>query len=192
MQTLKDRQNLHKFLERKAELAVRGEESAQKIVPEAEAEMEIRIWEKRNSDNALCETHQELESQRLQLQQANQWADQAQREKINLRGELEKRSRLNRENRAKDYPPTVSQLFTQIQDLQKRVNSLSDAILGRRAALESPTFPVNRPFRVPEQSLAIFWITRNMGTSGNVFERPAREGPSALLENSKKLASSRG
>ena len=64
--------------------------------------MEIRNWEKINSDIALLETHQELESQRLQLQQANQWADQAQREKINLSGQLETRNRLFRENRAKD------------------------------------------------------------------------------------------
>ena len=88
VQTLKDRQNLHKLLERKAELVVRREKSAQKRLSEAEADMEIRSWEKTNSDIALYETHQELESQRLQLQQANQWADQ-QREKINLCGELE-------------------------------------------------------------------------------------------------------
>ena len=45
--------------------------------------MKVSNWEKRNSDIALCDTHQELESQRLQLQQASQWADQAQRAKIN-------------------------------------------------------------------------------------------------------------
>ena len=55
---------------------------------------EIRNWEKRNSDIALFETHQELESQRLQVQQANQWADQAQRDQISLCVELEMRSRL--------------------------------------------------------------------------------------------------
>ena len=38
-QTLKDGQNLHKFLERTAELACRGEISAQKRLSEAEAEM---------------------------------------------------------------------------------------------------------------------------------------------------------
>ena len=63
--------------------------------------MKIRNWEKRNSDIALYETHQELESQRLQLQQANQWAEQAQREKISLYGELEIWNRLFRENQAK-------------------------------------------------------------------------------------------
>ena len=48
----------------------------------AEAEMDIRIWEQRNADIALHETNRELESQRLELYQANQWTDQAQREKI--------------------------------------------------------------------------------------------------------------
>ena len=39
-------------------------------------------WEKRNSDIALFEINQEFESQRLQLQQANQWADQSQRDNV--------------------------------------------------------------------------------------------------------------
>ena len=55
-----------------------------------EADMDIRNCEQRNADIALCETNRELESQRLELNQANQWADQGQREKINLFGELEK------------------------------------------------------------------------------------------------------
>ena len=63
-----ERRNLHVYLEQKAELASRGEEAAQKILSKAEADMEIRNWEKRNSDIALYETKQELESQRLQLQ----------------------------------------------------------------------------------------------------------------------------
>ena len=90
VQTLLDRQNLHEFLERKAESARRGESAAQKRLPEAEADLEIRRWEQKNSEIApFHESHRELESQRLQLQQANQWADQAQREMINLCGELE-------------------------------------------------------------------------------------------------------
>ena len=36
------------------------------------------------------------------LKQASQWADQAQREKISLHGEVELRSRLFRENQGKD------------------------------------------------------------------------------------------
>ena len=86
VQTLKDRQNIHKFLQRKAELAVRGEKLAQQRFFEVEADVEVKHWERRNSDIALYEINQEFESQRLQLQQANRWADQAQKEKISLCG----------------------------------------------------------------------------------------------------------
>ena len=51
---------------------------------------------------ALCEVNQEFESQRFQLQQANRLADQAQRDKISLYGELELRNRLFQESQAKD------------------------------------------------------------------------------------------
>ena len=79
MQSLTDRQNLHKILERKAELAVEGEKLAQPRLDEAEAEVEIKNSEKRDSDIALYEINQEFASQRLQLRAANQWADQAQK-----------------------------------------------------------------------------------------------------------------
>ena len=62
---------------------MRGEKLVQ-LRFEAEVEVKIRNREKRNSDMGLCETHQELESKRLQLQQANQRTDQAQREKIKI------------------------------------------------------------------------------------------------------------
>ena len=91
--TLKDRENLHNFLERKAEFDVRGE---------AEADLEVKHWENRNSDIALYEIDQEFESQRLQLHQANQWADQAERDEKSLEGELEMRNRLSRQNQAKN------------------------------------------------------------------------------------------
>ena len=68
--SLRDRQNLHQFLELKAELAVKS------------------------ADISFHEINQKFESQRLQLHQANQWADQAQRDKISLYGELELRNRL--------------------------------------------------------------------------------------------------
>ena len=45
VQTLKDRQNLDKFLERKAELVVRGEKSAQKRLSEAEAQTAANQWD---------------------------------------------------------------------------------------------------------------------------------------------------
>ena len=52
----------------------------------------------------LDETSRELESQRLELHQANQWADQAQREKSNLCGELELKKRLFPEKSRKKLP----------------------------------------------------------------------------------------
>ena len=50
---MSDWQNLHEFLERKAELAVQGEIAAQKRLSEAEADMEIRRWEQTNSEVAF-------------------------------------------------------------------------------------------------------------------------------------------
>ena len=67
VQTLKDGQNFHNIFERR--------KSSQKKISEPEADMEVRNWEKRKSDISLYEINQELESHRLQLQQANQWAD---------------------------------------------------------------------------------------------------------------------
>ena len=84
--SLKDRKK-QKILERKADLAVprRGGVAQQKKY-EAEAEVEARNWEKRNSDIAFREIHQEFGTQRFQLHQASRWADQAQRDKISLHG----------------------------------------------------------------------------------------------------------
>ena len=65
VQTLSDRQNLHRNQERKAGSAVRRESAAQKRLSEAEADLEIRRWEQKNSEIALYESHRELESQRL-------------------------------------------------------------------------------------------------------------------------------
>ena len=62
-----ERRNLHAYLEQKAGLAVQGGSAAQRRLSEAEADMDIRNWEQRNSDVALHETNRELESQRLEL-----------------------------------------------------------------------------------------------------------------------------
>ena len=62
VQTLKVRQNLNKFLERKAELVARGGKLAQQRLYEAEEDAEVKHWEKRNSDIALLEINQEFES----------------------------------------------------------------------------------------------------------------------------------
>ena len=102
VQTLIKRRNLHVYLEQKAVLAVQRECAAQRRQSEAETDMDIRNWEQRNSDIAICKTNRELESQRLELYQVNQWADKAQREKINLCGELEMRNRLLQQSRARN------------------------------------------------------------------------------------------
>ena len=81
VQTLSERKKLHVHLEQQAQLVVQGECAAQRRLSEAEAEMYIGYWHQRNSDIALYETNRELEFQRLELYQANPWADHAQREK---------------------------------------------------------------------------------------------------------------
>ena len=137
-------ENLHKLLERKVDLAVRGERLAQHKLYEAEAEVEARGWGKRSCDIARPEINQEFESQRFQLYQASPWADQA------------------------------------------------DSSSG--ASHEPSPLTVPSPRGVPSLDSGLPHDTRNvLGTSGNVSESPAREGPpSALFENSKNLASSRG
>ena len=77
------------FLERQAHTAILGENAAQRKLTEAESDMEIKVWERRNSEFVLYESQRELASQRHQLRQASQWPDQAQRERISLCGELE-------------------------------------------------------------------------------------------------------
>ena len=78
-------------------MAIQGESAAQRRLSDGEANLEIRRWEHRKSEFGLYETHRKLESLRMELHLANQWADQAQREKINLCGELIMRNRLQYE-----------------------------------------------------------------------------------------------
>ena len=75
---------------------------AQQRIYEAEADVEVKYWENINSDIVLYEVTQEFEYQRLHLHQACRWADQAQRDKICLYGELEFRNRLFQEDHARD------------------------------------------------------------------------------------------
>ena len=96
--TLIDRQNLHEFLERQAQTTVLGEQNSQRKLTEAESDMENKEWERRNSEFALYESQCEPESQRQQLRQASQWAEQALRERISLCGEFELKNRLHQES----------------------------------------------------------------------------------------------
>ena len=79
-----DERDLREHLERRAQQAVLGKNSAQRKFLSAEYDMEIQNLERRNSEYAVIESQRELESQRRHLLEANQWADQAQRERIHL------------------------------------------------------------------------------------------------------------
>ena len=99
-------------------------------------------------------------------------------------------------------PTTVSQLLTQIQNLQNKANSFSDATDfhdPETASSSGATHVLSQPSSAPSPRGTPChdsgWPldTRNsMGTSGNVFASlPARDGPSsALFENSRNVASS--
>ena len=176
--------------------------------------MEIRNWEKRNSDFALLMRYVKNSNPNdySYNRRINGLIRLTERRQI-LCGELEMRNGLLRENRAKDCqeieelrricceetdrarraridkvsmqqgrnPTTVSQLLTQIQDLQNKVNSLSDArefydpeTASSPGASHVPsqrlTIPSPRTMPCRESGLPL--DTRNiMGTSGNVFER---------------------
>ena len=65
--------------------------------------MDIQNSERRNSEFALLESQRTLESRRRQVLKANQWADQAQRERIHLCSILETKDQLHKESYARNY-----------------------------------------------------------------------------------------
>ena len=82
-----DERDLREDLERRAQQAILGGNSARRELYSTEYNVEIRNLERRNSEYALFVSQRKLESQRLQLLEANQWTDQAQRERTHLCGE---------------------------------------------------------------------------------------------------------
>ena len=81
VQTLSERTNLHVYLEQKADLAVQGGCTAQRRLCEAEADMDKKILgTKKFGYGSPCNQPRT----RISKIGAIQWADQAQREKINL------------------------------------------------------------------------------------------------------------
>ena len=92
---------------------------AQQRSYEAEAEVEPRNWEKRNSVIAFQEINQEFVSQRFQLHQTSRWADQAHRDKISLYGDLELTNRVFEENHARD----CQQIGELVENLLRRNRS---------------------------------------------------------------------
>ena len=99
---LSQQRDIHDFLEMKADHAFQGEFAAQTRLTEAQAELDGREWERRHADLALYETGRQLESQRMELYEANQLSDQAQREKSWLCEESDLRNRACHEDRARN------------------------------------------------------------------------------------------
>ena len=142
-----------------------------------------RQWEQRDSEIALHESHRELECQRLQLCQANTWADNAHREGVVLCGELERRNNLFQEDSTKHcreiaelqsstsengwivHDATEESSYSEsalwLKSKSCRIKCFLDRRQGfsrswnKRAAPESHTLPViAREFRVPEICVA--------------------------------------
>ena len=65
-------------LKGKLKLPLKEKNEARRRLSDAEADLETRKWEQRKSEFASSETHQQHESQRRELLQASQWADQSQ------------------------------------------------------------------------------------------------------------------
>ena len=86
--------------------------------------MEILNSERRNSEYALFESQQEIESQRRQLLKANQWAEQAQRERIHLCGELEMKDHLHQESCARNR--------REIEELKRRCYKEENEVTRRK------------------------------------------------------------
>ena len=166
-------EKLHGFLEQKAELAVQGGCAAQKRLSQPGAEMDTRNWEQRNDDIALCETNWELESQRLELYQANQWADQAQREKMNLCEELEMRNRLFQECRARNCQ--------EVKDLTKYLCNRGDSeTASSSGASHGPSQPLNilspremlsRDSGLPLDTRNFFWVLQETFLKAYLLEK---------------------
>ena len=89
--------DLRKHLERRAQQAILGENSVQRKLYSTEYKMEIQNLERRNSELALFESQRELGPQRCLLLEANQYADQAQRERIQSCSRLEMQDHLHQE-----------------------------------------------------------------------------------------------
>ena len=93
--------DLREHLERRAQQAITGENPIQRTPYLIEHKTETQNSERRNSEYALFESQRELESQRRQLLKANQWADQAQRERVHLCSRLGMKDHLHEESYAR-------------------------------------------------------------------------------------------
>ena len=86
--------------------------------------MEIQSLERRNSEYALFESQRKLDSQKQQLLMANHWADEAQRERIQLCSELGTKSHLHKE--------CYARVCQEIEELKRRCNHEENAAKERK------------------------------------------------------------
>ena len=142
-QSMRDRENLHKILEREAESSIQGENEAQKNYQRLKLMWKLERWEQRSSEIALHESYRELETQRLQLLQANIW-DNAQSERVSLCGELGMRNKLFQESHTKDCQ--------EIEELRRRCCEESDR--ARQAKLDELSMMQQRDPQTVSQLLA--------------------------------------
>ena len=213
--------NLQTTLDPKVDSAVRGERMAQPKLYEADAEVEAGNWHRFSWDQS-----------RIWISTISAtWADQAQRTKSacmenwnwqidsskTIMQDIAKKLKNWEELVAKKQieqdkqelmnclcikTTTVSQFLTQIQDLQNKVNSLTDArefynpesgISSGATHVPDQTSTILSPRTLPRCDSGMPRDTQcGTGITGNVFERPrAEEGHSSTIcKNSKNLASS--
>ena len=149
-------------------------------------DVEFKEWERKNSELALNESQRELESQRLQLRQANEWADQAQRERISLYDEL--KNRLHGEC----YRRTPQEIEELWRRCHKDVQELHDPDSGSssgQSQVPNQHRIIASSRRKPSQDSGVPRNTRDdLSIRDNVFEDLlAQVHPKEFFENSKNL-----
>ena len=210
-----DERDLREDLERRAQQAALGENSAQRKLYLTEYDLEIQKLERRNSEYALIESRRELESQRRKLLEADQWADQAQRvhqeyytrscqeiEEMRRRCYEEEhgvsQQKVNEYSMQQDQE---SRTADQIRKLQDRLefedsnifqdpdspSSFGSAHFSHQALITPSSRKPCRESRLQRDT------RRDKHIPGNVFDRQsARRVPEELHDDSRNLAASSG
>ena len=189
---------------------VQAENSVQKKWNLNENKMEIQNLKRRSSEYALFESQRELEPQRRQSLKANQWADQAQRERIQLCSELEMKDHLHQESYARSCQEIekVKRRCYQEENAEKttKIGTISGAAWSRITNSESILLRswltqqlwgtyvpqqarITSSSRKPCREVGVLRNTReNMSIPGNVSDRQhARRDPEELHNDSRNL-----
>ena len=139
-----------------------GENSVQRKLYSTEYDMEIQNLERRNSEYALFESQRELESQRLQLLEDNQWTDQAQRERIHLSSELKMKNRLHQECYAKSCREfeELKRHCYQEENTEKKQRRLGDFYAAWSGITHSES--IERSSTKITRTIGIYWRLKNL------------------------------